>query len=230
MTMTIIFFMLYCNGQASMIHFFTLYHKRASDAMTITQPSRDARMQQSNIVYAVSHKDDSNKHCLSQGWQQCAYLFTLYCKEWQWQTMVDCNKGMWDHTMQEPAKSLCHIVGVSNNHRTATLLMQWSCPTLCCKRLWQQQWRLIARSTRDHTSSNQPFHWCGSITLAIAKAWGTSNNNCSRRHDTTLMTRQSFFIVILQGATTIKQQMQGKNVMTPTQQSNIHVVVCTTPG
>ncbi len=39
------------------------YCKGASNAMTISQPLWDARTQQSIIMYAVSCKDGSNKHC-----------------------------------------------------------------------------------------------------------------------------------------------------------------------
>ncbi len=71
-------------------------------ATTISQSSRDTRMQQSNNTYAVGCKDDSNKRCWLQWWQLRAYPFMLYCKEQQRQTMVDCNEGAC--AKQQPTK------------------------------------------------------------------------------------------------------------------------------
>ncbi len=60
------------------------------------------------------------------------------------------------------------IPGVINNRETTTSLMRWSQPMLCHKRLQHRQQWIIATSTRDHASDNQPF----------SSMWISHINNC----------------------------------------------------
>jgi hypothetical protein len=96
-----------------MIISFMLYHKRSNGnyifdvphATTISQPLKDARMQQ---LYAVDHKDDGNEcmflRCIARSNKDdltCVMLQEATL------TMVDCDKGMQDCTKQQPKKLVC---------------------------------------------------------------------------------------------------------------------------
>ncbi len=137
-----------------------------------TPSSQDVRMQQSNIIYSVGCKDNSNKHCRLQGWWQHAYLMS-HCKECQQQMMVDCNKGA--HAKQEPTKLY-------------VALQEWA--TIA---EWEHHWRndhVLCRVARGYNAGNNgwsqqvheilqasknPFHQFGSTTSTIANSWNASN-------------------------------------------------------
>ncbi len=75
--------MLYCEGSNDNDIF--------DVARSVSKPSRDARMQQSNF------------YMLSIAMMMAtAYLFMSYCKEQQQQKMVDCNEGT--GAKQQPTK------------------------------------------------------------------------------------------------------------------------------
>ncbi len=73
---------------------------------------------------------------------------------------------------------------------------------------------------QDCISDNLPYDQCGSTTLIIVKAQSASNNIYYGNITTTLMTWQSF-LVVLQGAMTIPDKCKGRTSVTPMQQSNI---------
>ncbi len=62
--------------------------QRDNDKSTITRP------EDAIIKYYTC--------CWLQGWWHCAYFFTLYCKERQWRTMVDCDIWVQDCAKQQP--------------------------------------------------------------------------------------------------------------------------------
>ncbi len=129
--------------------------------------------------------------------------------------MVDCDKGIQDCTKQCPTKSYCCIARASNDCRMTTLSTQWY--TLHCvtrgydngNEGWSWQACKIVQATTNLS------HGCGLITSAITKAWGASNYNWSQCYDSMSRTQQSFFIVILQGATTITDECKGRTKWLP---------------
>ncbi len=166
---TIIFFML---QEAMMLNHHKMWGITAG--VMIIRPTRQSHFYMLSIAMMMAM-------CL---------FFRLHCKEQKQKTRVDCNKGEWDHTKQEPTKFLLCIARASNNHKTMTSLMQWSifsviCPiariynndniSFCCitgsnTGSWLWQARKIASATTNL------FHWSGSTTSTIVKAQSTRDN------------------------------------------------------
>ncbi len=77
--------------------FFMSYSKGAKDDSNISNITRCEELQgyddHTTIKFLIC--------CWSQGWRQCAYFFLSYCKEQQWQMIVDCDKRAWDCAKQQ---------------------------------------------------------------------------------------------------------------------------------
>ncbi len=217
--------MLYPKRATTMIFFDVARDGRIASmhATTISQPPQDTRMQQSNIIYAVGCKDDSNKHYRLQGWRQPAYLSMSYCKERRQQTMVDCNKG--GRAKQQPTK-LC--VALQEQARTPrnikivdTMMMPYimsqeamlMATTINCNKrvrscLWQPPFfinvdqphqRLQRREAPAIRLTATPRHNIDDAKIILYFHIARSNDN--------------------------NKQMWGKNMTTPMQQSHVHVII-----
>ncbi len=102
-------------------------------------------------------RNNQTLHMLLIAWITATSILWYIVLQEAMTTMVDCNKRMQDCATQWPTKYLCCIEKASNNRGMTKLLMQWSCPSLSCKRLQRWGLRLIATSTQDRTSDKQPF-------------------------------------------------------------------------
>jgi hypothetical protein len=189
------------------------------------------------------HKDATIKYficCWLQGWWQWGYFITSYRKKQQqlWLIAMRERKIVPRNNQLNICVALQGSKRWSRRHKAlamkyiakmTTSLTWWSTfYVICC----------IARSYDDNNisfgwsagSNNEGwsqwvhkilqattnlFHWFGSTTSAIAKTQGASNNNWLQCHDTMSTMQQSFFIVILQGATTMTDKCKGRAISLP---------------